>query len=65
MLKICYLISGDTTLNSGSSQYLQDNDNRFEPFHKRQLHFLHINVNTLLLTIDKLRDIAGHTKPAY
>ena len=34
------------------------------PFRKRGLHFLHINVNSLLSKIDELRDVVGHTKPA-
>ena len=51
------LLSGDLSLNPGPSQYLQGNDNIFQPFHKRGLHFLHINVNSILLKIDKLRDI--------
>ena len=38
--------------------------NKFEPFRKRGLHFLHINVNSLLSKIDELRNVAGHTKPA-
>ena len=32
----------------GPNQYLQGNDNKFEPFHKLGLHFLHINVKSLL-----------------
>ena len=28
------------------------------------MHFLHINVNSLLSKIDELRDFVGHTKPA-
>ena len=58
------LLSGDVSLNSGPSQYLPDNDDKFEPFRKRDLHFLHINVNSLLSKIDELRDVVGHTKPA-
>ena len=58
------LISGDISLNPGPSQCLQGNDKKFEPFHKCGLHFLHINANSLLLKIDELRDIVGHTKPA-
>ena len=27
------------------------------------MHFLHINVNSLLSKIDELRDVVGHTKP--
>ena len=56
------LLSKDISLSPGPSQYLQDNDNKFEPFHKRGLHFLHIHVNSLLLKIDELRDTACHTK---
>ena len=58
------LLSGDVSLNPGSSQYPPYNDDKFEPFRKRGLHFLHINVNSLLSKIDKLRDLVGHTKPA-
>ena len=58
------LLSGDKSLIPGPGQYLEGNDNKFEPFHKRALHFLNINVKSLLLKIDKLRDIVGHTKPA-
>ena len=41
------LLSGDVSLNPSPSQYLPDNDDKFEPFRKRGLHFLHINVNNL------------------
>ena len=58
------LLSGDVSLNPGPSQYLSDKDDKFEPFHKHGLYFLHINVNSLLPNIDELRDVAGHTKPA-
>ena len=58
------LLSGDVGLNPGPSQYLPYNDDKFEPSHKRGLHFLHINVNSLLSRIDELRDVVGHTKPA-
>ena len=47
-----------------SNQDLHDIEDKFEPFRKRDLHFLHINVNSLLSKIDELRDIVGHTKPA-
>ena len=58
------LLSGDVSVNPGPSQYLPDNDNKFEPFRKCGLHFLHININSHLSKIDELRDIVGHTKPA-
>ena len=35
-----------------------------EPLRKRGLHFLHINVNSLLSKIDELRDVVGHARPA-
>ena len=56
------LLSEDINLSPGPSQYLPDNDNKFEPFRKRGLHFLHINVNRILS--NKMRDIIGYTKPA-
>ena len=58
------LLSGDVSLNPGPSQYPPYNDNEFEPFRKRGLHFLHINVKSLLSKIDELRDVVGYTKPA-
>ena len=65
--KFCHLlilVSGDVNLNAGPSQYLPDNDDKFEPFRESGLHFLHINVNSLLSKIDELRDVVGDTKPA-
>ena len=58
------LLSGDISLNPGPNQDLHDIEDKFEPFRKRGLHFLHINVNSLLSKIDELRDIVSHTKPA-
>jgi len=58
------LLSGDISLNPGPSQYVHNGDKKFEPFHKRGLHFLHINVNSLLSKIDELRHIANRTNLA-
>ena len=58
------LLSGDISLNPGPNQDLHDFEDKFEPFRKRGLHFLHINLNSLSSKIDELRDIVGHTKPA-
>ena len=59
------MLSGDISLNPGPCQYLSDkNKDLFESFRKRGFHFLHINVNSLLLKIDELRDIISRTKPA-
>ena len=57
------LLSSDINLNPGPSKYLPDNDNKFEPFHKRGLNFFHINVNSLLPKTDEPRDVVGHKKP--
>ena len=58
------LLSGDISLNPGRNQDLHGIEDKLEPFRKRGLHFLHINVNILLSKIDELRDIVSHTKPA-
>ena len=47
------LLTGDVSLNPGPSQYLPDNENKFKPFRKRGLHFLDINVNSLLSKTDE------------
>ena len=56
------LLSGDVSLNPGPCQYLPDNDSKFEPFRKCGLHFIHMNVNSLLSKIDELSDAVGHNK---
>ena len=62
--KFLILLSGDISLNPGPNQNIQISDKKFEPFCKRGLHFLHINVNSLISKIDELRDIVSKTKPA-
>ena len=39
-------------------------DKTWEPLKTRGLHFCHLNVNSLLLKIDELRDITDYIKPA-
>ena len=58
------LLAGDVSLNPGPNKYLPDNDNKFELLRKRGFHFLVINVDSLLLKVNELRDVVGHTKPA-
>ena len=53
------LLYGDVRLNPAPGQYLPDNDNKFETFRKRGLHFFLINVNSLLSKFDELRNIVG------
>ena len=59
------LLSGDVSLNSGPVQISPPvNVNIWEPFNKKGLHFLHININSLLPKIDELKCIANKTKAA-
>ena len=52
------LLSSDVNLNPGPVL----NNNIWEPFDKKGIHLLHININSLLPKINELREIAGHTK---
>ena len=59
------LLSGDVSLNPGPVQISPPvNVNIWEPFYKKVLHFLHININGLLPKIDELKCIANKTKAA-
>ena len=56
------LLSGDIELNPGPQKTRVDR--MWEPFEKRGLHLLHININSLLSKIDELRSITLKTRPA-
>ena len=59
------LLSGDVSLNPGPVQISPPvNVNIWEPFNRKGLHFLHININSLLPKIDELKCIANKTKAA-
>ena len=59
------LLSGDVSLNPGPVQISPAvNVNIWEPLNKKGLHFLHININSLLPKIDELKCIANKTKAA-
>ena len=61
--KFLLLLSGDVSLNPGPVQISPPvNINFWEPFNKKDLHFLHININSLLPKIDELKCIANKTK---
>ena len=63
--KYILLLSGNISLNPGPSQIeSQLNNEDFLPFLKRGLHFLHLNINSLLPKIDELRHIANKSKVA-
>ena len=59
------LLSGDLSLNSEPVQISPAvSVNIWEPLNKKGLHFLHININSLLPKIDELKCIANKTKTA-
>ena len=52
------LMSGDISLNPGPTQEFQLNNEMWSPFKKRGIHFVHININSILPKIEELRNIA-------
>ena len=57
------LLSGDISLNPGPVQIsLAVTGNIWERLNKTGLHFLHININSLLPKTDELKCIANKTK---
>ena len=58
------LLAGDIETNPGEICLNNDlpQQNNFESFRKRGIHFTHININSLLPKIDELRLIASDTK---
>ena len=57
-MKYLILLAGDINLNPGPVHRDQVLSTNWEVFKKRGLHFLHININSLLPKIDELREIA-------
>ena len=63
--RLLLLLSGDISLNSGPFHNLQPlNQDKWNIFKHRGLHFLHLNINSLLPKIDELRHIARLTNAA-
>ena len=63
--KFLLLLSGDVSLNPGPIQRSPDiSSTIWEPLNKKGLHFLHININSLLLKKDEIKCIANKTKAA-
>ena len=59
------LLSGDVSLNPGPTQRFPDISSAiWELLKKKGLHFLQININSLLLKKDEIRCIASKTKAA-
>ena len=63
--KFLLLLSGDVSLNPGPVQRSPDISSTIcEPPNKKSLHFLHININSLLSKKDEIKCIANKTKAA-
>ena len=59
------LLSGDISLNPGHSHINEtSNNNKWDVFKARGLHFIHININRLLPKIEQLRRIACQSNAA-
>ena len=63
--RLLLLLSGDISLNPRPFHNLEPLDqNEWNIFKHRGLHFLHLNINSLLPKIDELRHIARLTNAA-
>ena len=63
--KLLLFFSADIILNPGPSHINQTSDNNeWDVFKARGLHFIHININSLLPKIEELRRIACQSKAA-
>ena len=60
--QLLLLLSGDINPNPGPQDF--ESNKMWEPFVKRGLHFIHINVNSMLPKIDELRSIAKKSNAA-
>ena len=59
------LLLGDVSISPGPVQIFPAvNVDIWEPLNKKGLHFLHININSLLPKIDELKCIVNKTKAA-
>ena len=57
-LRMVLILSGDIELNPGPVDKNQIKKEDFEVFNNKGLHFMHLNINSLLNKIDELRYIA-------
>ena len=51
-LKVVFILSGDVNCNPGSVMRHQINDPKFEAFNSRRLHFIHVNIDSLLPKVE-------------
>ena len=60
--QLILLLSGDISLNPGPPHNSQNDRLNWNVFDKKGLHFLHINVNSILPKIEKVRFVAKKSK---
>ena len=60
--QLILLLSGDISLNPGPPHNSQNDRLSWNVFDKKGLHFLHINVNSILPKIEKVRFVAKKSK---
>ena len=61
--KLFLLLSRNVSLNPEVIQRSSDiNSTKWEPLNKKGLHFLHININSLLSKTDEIRSVTNKTK---
>ena len=58
------ILSGDINLNPGPVNRHQIKYHKFEVFTRKGLHFIHLNINSLLTKIDESRYIAKNSSAA-
>ena len=58
------ILSGDINLNPGPVNRHQTKYHKFEVFTRKGLHFIHLNINSLLTKIDESRYIAKNSSAA-
>ena len=58
------LLSGDISLFPGPCQTQFNDDRIWDLFKTCGLYFCHLNVNSLLPTVDEFKEIKNYTKPA-
>ena len=63
-MEMLLILSGDINLNPGPVNMHQIKDRKFEVFTRKGLHFIHLNINSLLPKIDELQYIAKNSNAA-
>ena len=63
-MKMLLILFGDINLTPVPINLHQIKDRKFEVFTRKRLHFIHLNINSLLPKIDELHDIAKNSNAA-